>query len=73
MRVDIQIKINNDPKLKTFIRQYPDWYKKLNRNPNLYKDFVNDMKTKYKITTGDRINKTLNNISMLQMFLDVLR
>lgn len=73
MTVETQLKINNDPRLKTFIRQYPIWYKRLNRNPLLYKEFVEDMKEKYKITTSDRLNKTLNNISMLQTFLEVLR
>ena len=73
MTIELQLKINSDPRLKTFIRQYPHWYKNLNRNPLLYKEFVNDMKEKYQITTSDKINKTLNNISMLQTFLEVLR
>lgn len=73
MTVELQLKINADPRLKSFIREYPYWYKYLNRNPLLYKDFVNDMKEKYKLTTSDRINKTLNSISMLQTFLEVLK
>lgn len=73
MTVDLQLKINSDLRLKTFIRQYPNWYKLLNRNPLLYKDFVNDMKEKYKLTTSDRLNKTLDSISMFQTFLEVLR
>lgn len=73
MTVELQLKINSDPRLKSFIREYPYWYKYLNRNPLLYKDFVNDMKEKYKLTTSDRINKTLNSISMLQTFLEVLK
>lgn len=73
MTVELQLKINSDPRLKSFIRQYPNWYKLLNRNPLLYKDFVNDMKDKYKITTSDKLNKTLNSISMFQTFLEVLK
>lgn len=73
MTVELQLKINSDPRLKTFIRQYPNWYKLLNRNPYLYKDFVNDMKEKYKLTASDRLNKTLDSISMFQTFLEVLR
>lgn len=73
MTVELQLKISSDPRLKTFIRQYPNWYKYLNRNPLNYSEFVKDMKEKYKITTTDRLNKTLNNISMLQTFLEVLR
>lgn len=73
MTVELQLKINSDPRLKKFIRQYPIWYKLLNRNPLLYKEFVNDMKDKYKLKTSDRLNQTLNNISMIQTFLDVLK
>ena len=73
MTVELQLKINSDQRLKQFIRQYPNWYKLLNRNPYLYKDFVNDMKEKYKLTTSDKINKTIDNISMLQSFLEVLK
>ena len=73
MTVDIQLKINSDPRLKSFIRDYPIWYKILNRNPNSFNEFVKDMKEKYKITTVDRLNRTLDSITMLQTFLDVLR
>lgn len=73
MTVDVQLKINSDLKLKQFIRQYPIWYKRLNRNPDLFKEFTIDMRDKYKLKTSDKINKTLNSIGMLQAFLEVLR
>lgn len=73
MTTEIQLKINSDPRLITFIRQYPYWYKRLNRNPLLFKEFENDMKDKYKISTSDKLNKTLENISMIQAFLNVLK
>ena len=73
MTVDIQLKIDSDPRLKQFIRQYPIWYKRLNRNPDLFKEFTLDMKDKYKLRTSDKINQTLNSIGMLQAFLEVLR
>lgn len=73
MRIDLQFKINSDPMLKRFIREYPTWYKTLNRDPSAFNNFVLDMKDKYKLKTSDKINRTLNNISLLQTFLDVLR
>ena len=51
-----------------FIREYPIWYKYLNRNPDLFNNMVQDMKEKYKLTTSDRINNALNSIGMLQKF-----
>ena len=73
MTTEVQLKINSDPRLISFIRENPIWYKRFNRNPDLFKEFTMDMKDKYKIKTSDKITKALNNISMLQAFLDVLR
>ena len=73
MTTDVQIKISSDPRLVSFIRQYPIWYKRLNRNPLLFREFNEDMKDKFKIRPSDKLNKTLENISMIQAFLDVLK
>ena len=73
MTVENQIRISSDPKLTSFIRENPIWYKILNRNPEAFKDFVQDMKEKYKLTPSDRINNVLNSISMLETFLNVLK
>lgn len=73
MTTELQIKIGSDPMQTSFIRENPYWYKRLNRNPNSYKDFIVDMKNKYKLNPSDRFNKMLNNISMIQTFLDVLK
>ena len=73
MNIDIQMKINNDPRLKRFIRNNPIWYKYLNRNPDYFKLFFNNMKDEYKLNTSDKISKTMENLSMIQTFLDVLK
>lgn len=73
MTTELQIKINSDPRLTSFIRQYPIWYKRLNRNPLLFREFNEDMKDKFKIRPSDKLNKTLENISVIQAFLNVLK
>ena len=73
MTIDIQMRINNDPRLKRFIRENPIWYKYLNRNPDNFKSFYNSMKDTYKLNTSDKISKTMDNLSMIQAFLDVLK
>jgi hypothetical protein len=73
MSYDIQYRINSDINLKNFLRENSYWYKELNRNSNSFKYFVEDMKVKYKLTTSDKINRTIDNISMIQSFLDVLK
>ena len=73
MTIDIQMKINNDGKLKRFIREYPVWYKYLNRDPDNFKSFFSNMKDTYKLNNRDKISKTMDNLSMIQAFLDVLK
>ena len=73
MTFDIQYKINNDINLKKFLRENSYWYKELNRNSDNFKYFVEDMKVKYKLTPKDKINRTIDNISMIQSFLEVLK
>jgi len=70
---DIRQRINSDINLKKFLRENSNWYKELNRSRDSFVYFVNEMKVKYKLTTEDKINKTIDNISMFQGFLDVLK
>ncbi|MCI6266562.1 MAG: YlbE-like family protein [Erysipelotrichaceae bacterium] len=69
----VQNKINSDVNLKRFLRENSYWYKNLNRSERNFLEFVEDMRIKYKLTTSDKINRTIDNISMLQSFLEVLK
>ena len=73
MTYNLQNKINSDINLKRFLRENSYWYKILNRNENTFFEFVEDMKVKYKLTTSDKINRTIDSIGMLQSFLEVLK
>jgi len=73
MQLDILMKINQDPIQKRFLRENSYWYKYLNRNSIYYKNFIDEMKEKYKLTTSDKLNKAIDNINMIHNFLDVLK
>ena len=73
MTYDTWYKIDNDINLKKFLRENSYWYKSLNRDNNNFNNFVNDMKVKYKLTTEDRIHKMVDNIGLIQSFLEVLK
>lgn len=73
MTTYVQIQINNDPRLKRFIRENPIWYKYLNRNPDNFKLFFSEMKNKYKLNTSDKISKTIENLSLIESVLNVLK
>ena len=73
MNLNLQYKIYQDPKQHQFLRENSYWYKYLNRSESYYKDFINDMKDKYKLKPTDKINKMVDNINMISSFLDVLK
>ena len=73
MNINTLIKINSNSIEKQFLRENSYWYKYLNRSEKYYKDFIKEMKEKYKLTTTDKINKTIDNINMLNTFLDVIK
>ena len=73
MNLNIQYRISQDPRQLQFLREHSYWYKYLNRSELYYKDFINDMKDKYKLKPTDRINKMIENIDMFRTFLDVLK
>ncbi len=73
MTIDIQYRLSSNPLYIKFIREYSYWYKFLNRNPAYFNDFVKDMKNKYKLNPTDKLNRMLDNINMLETFLDVLK
>ena len=73
MTFELRNKINSDINLKRFLRENSYWYKILNRNEDAIIDFVREMKIKYKLTTSDKINKTIDSIGMIQSFLEVFK
>lgn len=73
MNLYLQYKIKQDPRQLQFLRENSYWYKYLNRSESYYKDFINDMKDKYKLKPTDKINKMIENINLFSSFLDVLK
>ena len=73
MVLDLQFRIKNDERLKQFLRENSYYYKYLNRSPSYLKDIIEDMKDKYGMRTSDKINKMINNIGLMNSFLETLR
>lgn len=73
MNLNLQYRIKQDPRQLKFLRENSYWYKYLNRSELYYKDFINDMKDKYKLKPTDRINKMIESMEMFTTFLDVLK
>lgn len=73
MNLNLQYRIKQDNRQLQFLREHSYWYKYLNRNELYYKDFIDDMKDKYKLKPTDKINKIVENLDMFRTFLDVLK
>ena len=73
MTLETQFKINSNPNYIRFIRENSIWYKRLNRDPLEFKKFEDAVKDKYKLKPSDRINKMIDDINMLQKFIEVLK
>lgn len=73
MILDLQFRIKNDERLKQFLRENSYYYKYLNRSPSYLKDVIEDMKDKYGLKTSDKINKMIDNINLMNSFLEALR
>ena len=65
MPLEIQMKLNENPLYKQYLRSNSLWYKKLIRNPSFFKEFVNEMKITYQIRPIDKISKTIDTLNVI--------
>ena len=65
MPLEIQIKLRENPLYIKYLRENNIWYKKLTRNPNLFDEFVNEVKARYKLRTTDKIEKIVDTIDLV--------
>lgn len=72
MQINVKLKIKQNPNNTKFLKENSYWYKYLNRNQTYYRDFENAMKTKYKLTPEDRMNKMRESIDTLSKIIDIL-
>ncbi len=73
MNLDLQFKIKNDPNMTRYLRENSNWYKYLNRNPDYFNAFNEEMKEKYKLRPGDKINNFVDKLDLISSFINVLK
>ncbi len=73
MTLDIQFKIKNNNLYKEYLRSHSYWYRLLTRNPELFKNFEDEIKKFYRLTPVDRLNKVSQTLEMVQTFMSVLK
>ncbi len=73
MILDIQFKLKSNPNYIKYLRENSNWYKILNRHPEAFKEFIDEVKTNYRLRPSDRISHTLETISLLQNILKTVK
>lgn len=73
MTLELQFKIKNNPNYLRYLREHSQWYKELNRNPNIFPLFEEKVKEEYKLRPSDRFEKVIDTIGMLQTVLSTLK
>lgn len=72
MELNTLYKIKSEKKYYNYLRSHSYWYKYLNRNPDNFKEFINEYKKFSRKTTTNKVNDTINNIDMVTNILKVL-
>ncbi len=71
MNIEVKQKLDENPKYKELLRLNSHWYKILNRDHTKYEEFVKEMKTKYKLRTIDKIDKTIDTIDLITKIISI--
>lgn len=66
-------KIRTDPNIYRYLRENSYWYKYLNRDPLSINKLEEEMKSKYKLTAEDKLEKLSNSINIISNFMEVLK
>lgn len=73
MTLDLQFKLKSNPLYTRFIHENSYWYKILNRDPNMWKEFVENVKDAYHLRATDRLSNALDTIDMVSKVLSALK
>ena len=72
MTLDTQFKIKGNPLYIKFLHENSYWYKILNRDPNMFNTFIEEVKTAYGLRPSDKFNKALSTFEMLSSIITTL-
>ena len=73
MTLEVQFKLKSNPLFIKYLHENSYWYKMLNRDPEMFNEFVNEVKKNYKLRPSDRINEALNTFEMITSIFGALK
>lgn len=72
MTLELQFKLKSNPLYIKFLHENSYWYKILNRDPDMFNSFIEEMKKVYKLRTTDRLNNALSAFEMVSTIISTL-
>jgi hypothetical protein len=72
VRREIQDYLNARPDLKYFIREKPEWYRKLSRNPFSINELEESAKVFYGRTFGQRVDRFHNQLQNFGLLMELI-
>ena len=73
MTLDIQFKLKSNQNYIRYLRENSYWYKTLNRHPESFKIFEEEVKKNYGLRPTDRIEKAIETFSLLQNIIATMK
>lgn len=73
MILDTQFKLKSNPLYIKYLHENSYWYKILNRHPDKFNEFVNEMKLNYKLRPTDKLASALSTFEMLSSIVSALK
>ena len=73
MTLDLQFKLKSNPLFIKYLHDNSYWYKILNRDPDMFNEFVQEVKKNYKLRPSDRINEAINTFEMITSIFSALK
>ncbi|MFC0558731.1 YlbE-like family protein [Halalkalibacter alkalisediminis] len=73
MRADIQQLLFERPELRQYIRQHPNWYRKLSRDPSQVPLLEKEANQFYGRTLPQRVEKVQNSLGLVMMMMEMLK
>ena len=72
MTLELQFKLKSNPLYIKYLHENSHWYKTLNRDPSMFNNFVEEMKSAYKLRPADKLNKALSTFEMVSAIISSL-
>ena len=72
MTLDTQFKLKSNPLYIKYLHENSHWYKILNRDPDMFNSFVEEVKTNYKLRVSDKLDQALSTFEMLSTIISTL-